>query len=247
MKITTVIALVLSIALVSTSAFAQEKGASALIAKQTVKAQTTTTGSETNLCSAIVKEKTRASYSVHSRGFIQNPKTGAVVAEIVTFRERGLWGNGCMTQMLLNDEGKPIAILSSSASAGPGVALIQGASFVGGMYLFAEHLRPSNVNSNNKNSGNSGTGSGNGTTVNNNLSSTSNGGSSNATGGSSNATGGAGGAATSTATGGSSEANNTVSGGVGSGGAQSVIVNSGDAKGKGQIIFGGEAVNPIQQ
>jgi hypothetical protein len=113
--------------------------------------------------SAIVSPKSGVTYSVHSRTFLKNPKTGEVTGELVTFRERGLWGNGCLTQLLLDDEGHPMAVLNASSSAGPGNALIQGASFVGGMYMFGEHIRPSktevnggsastsnnNVNSNN--------------------------------------------------------------------------------------------------
>lgn len=258
-----------AVSVIALSSFAQEKGATALLNRKqsttltpvltTPQATTVATPATptTNFVSAIVKEKSKVSYSVHSRGFIQNPKTGVALYEVVTLRERGLWGNGCLTQLLLNDEGQPVAVLNTSASAGPGIALIQGASFVGGMYLFAEHLRPpkQNVNSNNSNSGNSGTGA---TTVNNNLSQTANGGAGGAggTGGTSSAAssamGGAGG--TANATGGSvgnvtaagGTANNTVSGGLGNGGTQSVIVNSGDANGNGQINLGGgtPVVNP---
>ena len=258
-KISSVLVLVLS--LCAFSVYSQERGAQLLLksSPQTTLTPLLTTpetpapvvapaaapaAPETNRVSALVSQKSKVSYSIRSRGFLQNPKTGAVLYEVLTLRERGLWGNGSLTQLLVNDEGQPVAVLNSSASAGPGIALIQGASFVGGMYLFAEHLRPpkQNVNSGNSNSGNSGTGSGNGTTVNNSLSSTANGGAGGA-GGSANATGGAGGVAsatggnaTSSATGGSatSSANNT---GAGSG--QSVIVNSGNANGNGDIILGG--------
>lgn len=256
MKQTVSIVIALIVAFSGINIVAQEKGAEALMnmksapATNALMAKSTPVVAptpeppapvETNFVSAIVKEKSKVSYSVHSRGFIQNPQTREVVAEIVTFRERGLWGNGCVTQLLLDPEGRPMAVLNSSASAGPGIALVQGASFVGGMYLFAEHMRPpkQNINSGNSNSGNSGTGS---TTVNNTLSATSQGGA----GGSASATGGLGGSATATggtssvgdvsATGG--QANNTVSGGLG---AQNVIVNSGDARGRGQIILGGGA------
>jgi len=132
--------------------------------------------------SAIVHPTSGLTYSVHSRGFIQNPKTGEVNAEIVTFRERGFWGNGTITQMLLDNEGHPIAVLNSSSSAGPGNALIQGGSFVGGMYLFAEHLRPNQSNVSNS-GGNSSSSSG--------SSATATGGNATATGG--NGNGGAGG------------------------------------------------------
>ena len=98
--------------------------------------------------SAIVSPKSGVTYSVHSRTFLKNPKTGEVTGELVTFRERGLWGNGCLTQLLLDDEGHPMAVLNASSSAGPGNALIQGASFVGGMYMFGEHIRPSKTSVN---------------------------------------------------------------------------------------------------
>ena len=168
------------------SAFAQQgAGSSALLGKQSVTQTSNTPEPQTNYVSALAKEKSRVSYSAHSRGFLRNPKTGEVTAEIVTLRERGLWGNGCVTQILVDNEGNPMGVLNSSASAGPGIAMVQGASFVGGMYLFAEHLRPSKVNSDNNSSGNSGTGA---NTINNsNNSNVANGG----TGGT--ATGGQGG------------------------------------------------------
>ncbi len=210
-KISSIIVLVL--ALCASSVFAQERGATALMGRQPLKQPTVAlqtvaqpaprvSAVQTNRVSTVVKEKSRISYSVHSRGFIGN-------YEIVTLRERGLWGNGCVTQLLVDARtGEPVVVLNSSASAGPGIAMVQGASFVGGMYLFAEHLRPNreNINSNNSNSGNAGTGS---TTINN----------------SNTANGGAGGSAS---------ANNT---GAGSG--QTVNVNSGNANGNGQITLGG--------
>ncbi len=139
--------------------------------------------------SAVSKEKSRLSYSIRSRGFVGS-------YEVVTLRERGFWGNGCLTQLLVDTNGNPVAVLNSSASAGPGIAMVQGASFVGGMYLFAEHLRPNKVNSDNNNSGNSGGGT---TTVNNNNSAASEGGA----GGTANATGGSAVGGSATATGGS--------------------------------------------
>lgn len=177
-----VIGLVLALA---NSAFAQSpKGAEQLAARpaRTEVPQPT---------SAIVNPKSGVTYSVHSRTFIKNPKTGEVTGELVTFRERGLWGNGCLTQLLLDDEGHPLAVLNASSSAGPGNALIQGASFVGGMYMFGEHIRPSKTEVNGGSSSSTSNG-GNSTAVgtggNSSASSSATGG--NATGGNATATGG---------------------------------------------------------
>lgn len=171
-KISSVIILVL--ALLASSVYAQDiKGGQALLGKPTpvlttqapaVVQTVSATVPQTNRVSAVSKATSRISYSIKSRGYVGN-------YEIVTLRERGLWGNGCLTQVLVDQKGEIVAILNSSASAGPGIALVQGASFVGGMYLLAEHMRPdkNNVNSNNDNSNGDGSGnSGNGgATINN--------------------------------------------------------------------------------
>ena len=154
MKINQIAIITSVLALLTTGVFAQSpKGAEQLRSRPVAMEKT----SEVKRTSAIVNPHSGVTYSVHSRGFLQNPKTGEVTAELVTFRERGLFGNGSLVQMLLNDEGQPLVVLSSSSSAGPATAIIQGASFVGGMYVFSENLRPNKssttVNGGNANSG----------------------------------------------------------------------------------------------
>jgi hypothetical protein len=223
MKKTTFGALLALVSFLAFSASAQTRGAEALLrpAAPTTpvpllassSAVTAAPAAQPDRVSAVQKEKSRMTYSVHSRGFVGN-------YEVVTLRERGLWGNGCLTQVLVDNKGEIVAVLNSSASAGPGIAMVQGASFVGGMYLFAEHLRPSKVNSDNNG------GTGNGTTVNNSNSAeggSATGGSSSATGGSSSSTA-TGGSATATGTGGNatststSTSTSTATGGNGNGG-----------------------------
>jgi len=123
--------------------------------------------------SPLLKDVTRASHSAHLRATFVNPSNGTVTAYAVTLRERGFWGNGSLTQILLDPEGNPMGVINSSASAGPGIAMVQGASFVGGMYLFAEHLRPSKTSVNNGNSNSSNSQNSN-TSVNSNSANNSN-------------------------------------------------------------------------
>lgn len=124
---------------------------------QTVSDRIDPTPAELPPLSPLLKDVTRPSHSAHLRATFVNPSNGVVTAYAVTLRERGFWGNGSLTQIIVDPDGNPVSVINSSASAGPGIAIVQGASFVGGMYMFAEHLRPSktSVNNGNANSSNS--------------------------------------------------------------------------------------------
>ena len=178
--------------LVSTNVFAQEKGATKLISK------------ETNSCSVknndLNVQGNSTTFQSHIKSLGTVGKTGRY--SVVSVKVRGLDTPNVAGFLIYDEKTDAIIGMQTTGGNGLGGAIINGSAQAGAAYLFAEHLRPDQYNQN-VNSGNSG----GGTTI-------------NAAGGNSSATGGSatGGSATGgSATGGSASNSNTSNNGQGGG------------------------------